>query len=201
MRIWRTRFVGVALTAGLLAFGGCKQGKGAKANATTANGGNAVVDAHKPEYKFAESVRVEQPEMVRFLRGFLETCMSGDYEEYRRYVSRQEQPETRDKFRKIYDAINLLTVTEIHEIEHPRYPKPTYRVVSEAEFVEGKEPVFGEDRREIAILVFKEEGEWRIVPAPAKLQPQRHRDREENAPSSAPSETKVDYPWESLGDG
>lgn len=182
---------------------GCDRGSDGDALSRSGRGGGAASTQplHAPEYRFAGDVRDRQPEIARFLRGFLETCLTGDYEGYRKYVSRRQQPESRDRFQRIYDAIDLLTVTRIEEVEVPTLPPPVYLVVSEVEFIAGRSRVFGEDRRAIAIVVFKEEGEWRMLPAPSRLQPQRRGRNGDSQPASEPASAPADFPWEQLDEG
>lgn len=161
-------------------------------------GGNP---AHTPRYAFAPEVADADPEVAAFVRSFLETCLTGDYEGYRRLCSLRQDPESRDRFQRVYQAISKLTVREIAEVEAATMPRPTYRVINEVEFVEGKTPVFGEDRRAIAILVFREEGQWRVLPAPTKLQPPRPNRTPDSQSTSGPSTTQpVEYPWDQSGD-
>ena len=170
--------IALGLVVGL---SGCR---GKKKTPTDANE-NAAAPIHMPRYAFADGLRVQHPELCDFLQAFFETCLSGDYEGYRKFVSRRQQPEPRDRFERIYDAIELLSGADLRARGHEKLP------------------VFGEDRRAIAILVFPEEGEWRMVPAPSELQPQR-RGQRATATSSAPAEDAapvVEYPWEDYADG
>ncbi len=81
----------------------------------------------------------------------------------------------------------------------PAQPPPAYLVIAEADFVPGKEPVLRQraTERKVAILVLKEEGEWRIAVAPAEYQP---REDEPTTTASAPAEAPPDYPWDQDGD-
>lgn len=156
---------------------------------------------HAPEYTIPPEIRDAQPDIAKFLRAFLETCLTGDYPGYRKFVSRREQPETQDRFKRIYDAIEHLTVQRVEEVQVAMLPAPTFVVVSSVTFVPGRTPVFGEDRREIAIIVFREEGEWRMLPAPSRFQPERRRPDGSSQPASQPDEPTVEYPWEEYGEG
>jgi hypothetical protein len=184
----------------LLPLTACSKDKTRSKNANNANA-PATQPVHAPQYVIAPEIRDNHPEVARFLRAFLETCLTGDYEGYRKYVSRRQQPESRERFKRIYDSISLLTVERFDEVEVPTLPKPTYAIVCAVEFVPGKTPVFNEDRREIAILVFREEGEWRMLPAPSKFQPDRRSRATATQPASAPVEDEVDFPWEALDEG
>lgn len=55
------------------------------------------------------------------------------------------------------------------------------------------------DNRRIAILVFREDGAWRMAPAPAALQP-REPDAASTPAASQPAATQPDYPWDKNAD-
>ena len=190
----------VALTT--IAFGAVGCGSKSDAKKKSKSAASAPTKKfHAPSYTFAPGLRDTNPELARFLRAFLETCLTGDYPGYRKFVSRRQNPEPKDRFERIYNAISKLTVSTIEEVQIDALPSPVYRVVSDVEFVEGKQPVFGEDRRSIAILVFREENEWRIIPAPSKLQPERiGRGRDDEVEPPATTSAPVEYPWDQTGD-
>lgn len=150
----------------------------------------------KPEYVFAEGLRDRHPEVTAFLQHFLETCLNGDYNGYRQLVSRRANPESKERFQAIYYGIRSVKVETIEPVNVPDLPPPAYRIVSEIILdPEAKVALRGRNRK-IAILAFKEEGEWRIVPAPAKQQPQ---DAPEAANPVEPTTTAPHYPWDEEG--
>lgn len=54
--------------------------------------------------------------------------------------------------------------------------------------------------RKVAILVFQEEGAWRMAPAPAQLQPRERLSRASDSQPAENAEPIPDYPWEQDGD-
>jgi hypothetical protein len=151
----------------------------------------------RPTYKFMPGLREEHPEVCGFVREFLETCLAGNYEDYRKLVSRAANPESKERFQAIYYAIKSVTVETIEAVELPGLPAAAYRVVSTVDFhPDRKVSLRAGANRDIAILVFKEEGRWRMVPAPAELQPEE----EHPATTSAPTTSAPHYPWDEDGD-
>lgn len=157
----------------------------------------ALPAEQRPTYKFMPGLREEHPEVSGFVREFLETCLAGNYEDYRKLVSRSANPESKERFQAIYYAIKSVTVETIEAVELPGLPPPAYLVVSVVDFhPDRKVSVRAGANREIAILVFKEDERWRMVPAPAELQPVEQLP----ATTSAPTTSAPHYPWDEDGD-
>jgi len=154
---------------------------------------------HKPHYAFAAGLEEAYPDVCVFLRHFMETALAGDYTGYRRLVSRVADPESKTRFEKVLNALQSLTIESIETVDLARYGVGSgYLVTSRVVFVPNpKVALRRSDRNGIAILVFEEEGELRMMPAPAELQP-----RTEGAGSSeSPTTTSApSYPWDEDGD-
>lgn len=150
-----------------------------------------------PEYRFAEHLREQHPEIVAFVQHFLETCLAGDYAGYRMLVSRTRDPESRERFQAVFHAIRALRIDEIEPLDLPRVSDEVFLVVSKLEFHPDSKARLRRKNNRIAILVLKEGGEWRMMPAPSELQPP-----EEDMPTttSAPTTTAPSYPWDQDGD-
>lgn len=155
--------------------------------------------ATPPQYTFAAGVRDAQPEVAAFVRTFLETCLAGDYTGYRKLVSRAREPESKERFQTVYYAIRTVIVESIEPIELRDVPRPTYLVISALDFDPDRKVALRGGKSRIAMLVFREEGDWRMVPAPSELQPQ---ETAATATSSAPADTQpaAAYPWDEDGD-
>jgi hypothetical protein len=152
--------------------------------------------ATKPEYQFEESLRDEYPEVVAFMQQFLETCLAGDYAGYRRLVSRQCNPESRDRFQAVLQAIAELRITSIEPLDSPQLSDQVYAVTSQVRFQPDSKVRLRRRHDALGILVLKEQGQWRMMPAPAELQPDQD---EAPATSSAPSTSAPSYPWDEDG--
>lgn len=155
--------------------------------------------ATKPRYSFAPGLAEQHPEVVAFMRHFLETCLAGDYQGYRRLVARVAEPESRSRFERILHSLQSLAVESIEPITLPTLTAPAYVVVGEAGFTldERVARYRRKGPRRIAVLVLEEDGEWRMTLAPAELQPVS----EEEEPTSAPTTTSApSFPWDEDGD-
>ncbi len=193
----------MVLVAGGLA--GCerKESKSAKAPAAPAApaGDTVALPAQKPEYSFAPGLTESYPDIVGFMRHFLETCLAGDYAGYRQLVARATDPESRSRFERMLHALRSLHVDAIVRVESRHLPDPAYLVTGKAEFnVDERAAARHKDRgpRRLGVLVFQEEGEWRLMLAPRELQPAENETQPASgaaATSSAPS-----YPWDEDGD-
>lgn len=156
----------------------------------------------RPRYTFADDLRTEYPEVSAFVQRFLETCLAGDYAGYRRLVSRSVEPASRERFEAVYHALERLTIYEIRAIERRQLPSRAYVVLSRVELQPERKAALRKGVDKIAILVFQELGEWRMMPAPSDLQPARA-GRQQSAQREASSEsttTAPAYPWDEFGD-
>lgn len=156
--------------------------------------GRVRLPERAPQYSFAAGLEERYPEIVAFMRQFLETCLAGDYAGYRRLVTRTADPESRDRFEKILHTLQTLTVETIETGELPETGGPVYLVTSRVEFdpdqrtAQRRGPV-----RRVAIVVLQEDGEWRMGLAPPEYQPPAE---EPAPPASAPADSAPSYPWD-----
>lgn len=156
-----------------------------------------------PEYAFAEGLRGQYPEVSSFLVQFLETCLADDYNGYRAMVSRRFEPESRERFEAIYHAIQSVRVEKIEQVQSDRLsalPPPVYRVVSDIKLDPQRAVAMRGPNRKIAILVFREQGDWRMVTAPPQFQPKAAPASQPAEPASQPT-SQPSYPWDETGDG
>ncbi len=150
----------------------------------------------KPEYHFAAGLAEQYPDVVAFVRQFLETCLVGDYTEYRRLVSRTTDPESRARFEKILNSLRALVIESIEPLALPSVGD-AWLVLARIDFLPDRKVALrrGENSR-LGILVFREDGEFRMAPAPAELQPER----DEPVAASTPVPVRPDYPWQEGAD-
>lgn len=152
-----------------------------------------------PVYSFAPGLTRDYPEAAGFVQTFLDICLAGDYTAYRGLVARSRQPEPRERFEAIYHAMRTVKITEIEPVALRDLPSPAYRIVTEVEFDPESRVALRGANRDVAILIFHEEGEWRMLPAPAGLQPGEEK-TPDDAADAATTQPVVEYPWEADGD-
>lgn len=147
-----------------------------------------------PTYAFAEGIEADYPDVTAFMRRFMETCLVGDYSGYRRLVSRSATPESQKRFERVLHALEKLTVEHVELVELPQVPPPCYVVIGNIELREGSRVAIRRQTSSarMAILVFREQGEWRMTFAPSQLQPEMP----ETEDTSEPAEPEVEYPWD-----
>ncbi len=180
----------------LAALAGCGRDPD-KAKSTNTELGSVRPPAVKPEYTFAEGLREQYPGPAGFVRQFLETCLAGDYAGYRLLASRKREPESRERFTAVYHGIRALHVEAIEPKELPDISSETYLVVCRVEFPPDSKVQLRRKTNKVAILAFKEEGEWRMLPAPAGMQPKSESGSDT---TSAPASTSApSYPWDDEG--
>lgn len=193
------RLIVCAAVAACVLVPGCDRGDRSRSR----NGGTTPTSSARsaplPEYHFGFDLNAADPEVVGFIRQFLETALAGDYPAYRRLVSRYETPESEKRFDVIFGALRSLVVEAPEIMDFTRHDgAPVYRVVSRVEFDPASNVSLRHRNRAVAILVFKEDGEYRMMPAPPDLQPDR--DAETNEAEATDPETQPSYPWDESGD-
>lgn len=181
---------------------GCKRSAQTKGppNATASQQEQQFIPApmQPPAYSFAPGVRESQREIAGFVQQFLEICLAGDYTGYRQLASRSREPETKERFQAIYHAMRNVVVEQIEEVELREIPGPAYRVVASIELDPQAKVALRGSQRQIALLIVHEGGDWRMLPAPASLQPPKTED--EPVPDEPEAEPAPDYPWDEDGD-
>ncbi len=193
------RMIAVGLLLTLL--GACEQEPARPVNPPAATQAADLVElpADKATYAFAPGLSEKHPEVVAFMRHFLETCLAGDYSGYRDLVTRRATPESRARFKRVLHALRRLQVEDIRTVDIAEMPDPTYVISAKATFRADIRDPRGRmrDPRSVAMLIFQEDGHWRTALAPPELQPMREQPTapEEPPPTSAPS-----YPWDEYGD-
>lgn len=152
-----------------------------------------------PEYSIPDALEAAHPEVAKFIERFLQTCLVGDYSGYRLLVSRLREPITPARFEAMYNAVTRVEVRAIEPMEVRDIPSPTYRVVVYAE-VDPAKAAGREITQSIALLVFPEAGEWRLIPAPRAMQPGQDEEASATTQPSEPITTRPAFPWDEDGD-
>ncbi|MFH1747438.1 MAG: hypothetical protein ABIG44_10390 [Planctomycetota bacterium] len=152
----------------------------------------------KPAYNFADGLDRQYPEITAFMRTFLETCLAGDYGGYRRLVSYRRDPESRDRFQAVFFSIRALIIDSVEPVSLPRLADEIYLVIGTVEFQPESKARLRQKNNRVAILVLKEDGEWRMLPAPSEFQPGA--EEEPVTTTSAPTTSAPSYPWDEDGD-
>jgi hypothetical protein len=192
---------------------GCNRSDSKKARkGDPANDASPARPAVLPQYRFTDpALETKFPDAAAFVREFLESCLAGDYPAYRKLVSRYEEPQRREQFDKLatnLKRIEVESIVELGEAELRAVPRPVgvelsppaFLIISAIEFANPDASVALRYRnRKLAILVFREEGQWRMRPAPSKMQP-REAQATENVTDDT-GEPVPDYPWDRDGDG
>ncbi len=179
----------------------CDNGGPAQTNSPSEDQERIVISQKgpRPEYTIPIELRTAQPEAAAFVDHFLSVCLGGDYTGYRRLVSRTHKAESKERFEAMYLGVKSLTVEIIELIPPPgkrsRLPAETFRVVSKLEVRPDSRLEQRGVMPRIALLIFKEQGEWRMIPAPKRWQPKEESPGPvEDAGDDEPEEP--DFPWD-----
>lgn len=162
--------------------------------ATPASAPAAPPNTRLPSYEFAPELASVAPEVRDFVRVFLETCYSGDYAGYRQLVARTVTPETQARFESMYHAIDAVRVETIDSVRLPGVDGEVFRVICDVRLNPDAKRAVRTPERKLAILVFREEGELRMAPAPPELQP--HARPTTSQPEEESPEAEPYFPWD-----
>ncbi|QOJ13382.1 MAG: hypothetical protein HRU75_01460 [Planctomycetia bacterium] len=186
--------VSAAALLALIALPACEREPTGGGTGMTAHGDRPVIPppATRPVYEFAPGLRSAHPEVCDFVTEFLNTCLAGDYNGYRRMVTRRREPETRQRFQAIYYAIRSVRIDDVATQSVRDLAEEAFLVTATVDFDPAARVAVRGSERRIALLIFREDGGWRMAPAPASLQPARE---DELHPASAPT-TAPSYPWD-----
>jgi hypothetical protein len=157
----------------------------------------------RPRYDLPIELRTAHPDTADFVDRFLTTCLAGNYSEYRRMVSRTRVPESRERFEAIYRGLESVAVESIEPIDPdavPELPEPAYMVVSRLKIRGDSRLSQRKMREQVAMIVFVENGDWRMIPAPASMQPEDEPETAAAPPEPAEPEFQTPYfPWDQPG--
>jgi hypothetical protein len=169
----------IAAVAALAFVLGCER-KPARAPATQ--------PAPPPRATYALPPELEQkyPEPARFVRQALETVVTGDYPAYRRLLAAARTPESEERFALIQRALRAIDVVSLEPLTNPNVPQPAYRAVAAFEFDPASRAATKLESRRLAILIFQENGAWRLDFAVGALR------AEAAGTTSAPTTTQAD---------
>ena len=201
MRTYRQRSgSGIWALVALVAILGCERQSSELPPPPTTQPASAPTTGPAPmpraTYRFAPQVAAQcPPDLTRFIREAMQTMLLGEYADYRGLISRARTPETEERFSVIQEALRSVEVTAIEEVELPNAPPPTYRILTAFEFDPESMAAHKLESRELAILVFKEGDQWRLMIAPPALQPTRAEATTTQSTTQATQPTP-DYPWD-----
>lgn len=203
-RVMMTRTVSVALFGATALCAACDRDDPAgDVSSSTRESIRIQAEGPRPRYDLPIELRTAYPDAADFVDRFLTTCLAGDYTEYRRLVSRTRVPESRERFEAIYRGLESVRVESIEPIDAdqmPELPAPAYMVVSRLKIREESRLGQRRMRDRIAIVAFVEGDDWRMIPAPASMQPENETETAAAPPTPAEAQFEEPYfPWDEPG--
>ncbi len=145
-------------------------------------------------YQFTGGLREQFPEIVSVIQQFLETCLAGDYDGYRRFIATSATPDSHERFDAAFQSLQSVTIDRIEPKAAPELNLPEVWLVHWTAKLDPqsnlgrRKPV-----REVEIIVHRESSQWRLQPAPPSLRTHRATG---SSPSTTSQEAAPDYPWE-----
>ncbi len=163
-----SRLLGLAVVVLLL--GGCRGGGDETTSVTDDISlpplARQKPDAPRPVTHYPPELRPPDAAFNRFVEQFLESCEWGDYDRFCGSFASTATPPGLDDFKRVWHGVKDISVTHLYS--GSRDPeKPEYYVHAVVHLRDGDNR--GRTRRDAVIWAFKENGEWRMSPAPAEL--------------------------------
>lgn len=119
----------------------------------------------QPEINFPQELKTEDPSFNQFVLTMLDICNKGDYDGYRQLFGTAYTPTPRTNFESVWQQIRVIQVVRIEK--HPRKDPPEYYL--HARIVLRQPDRQNRTERNAIIMIFKEEGEWRLGSAPKEV--------------------------------
>lgn len=116
-----------------------------------------------PEVTFALGVTSGNKEVDDYVRGFIDLCRQGKYDEYRLCCSAYMTPISGERFAAIWKSTRKVEITEIVPVPpEVKAMHPAYIVRAVAQL----DPAAKVRTRVVEIMVQREENRWAVAPAP-----------------------------------
>jgi len=158
------RIVGIAIiVAG--STGGCKCGRDVIVEDAMIDDVPLVEekpDANPPRVNFPRSSQTDDVILNRFIEEVLMACERGDYDKFRQAFGTAYNPTSREDFRLYWENVETITVAGVYPNQQKK-DSPEYFLHTVVRLREPDRK--GRQTRDAVVVLFKELGEWRLVPA------------------------------------
>ncbi len=123
---------------------------------------------NRPGLEFPKRVRCDNDEVNEFIQEFYRTCFLNEYDRFRLMMSTRVDPFTPERFKRALTAVEQIEIVSIERLPDVEdVPPPVYLVRADVRF---RPTARTEDKHKtVAIVVFREVGNWVMAPAPAAL--------------------------------
>ncbi len=161
------RIVLLLLSAVTSACGGCRCGREPAPDETEIDVKDIVArqpDVDRPRVDFPTSLQSDDPTLNEFIRRALGICERGDYDGFRQLFSIHTTPTSQKDFERVWLSVQEITVAGVYAA---RGSPDIFFVHAIVRYREPDRK--GRLTRDAALAVFKENGHWRIGPAPTGI--------------------------------
>jgi|GEM_PF-1409725 len=125
---------------------------------------------------FPVEMRIKDDSANRFLARAMAVCAEGRYEPFRLLWSVKETPLSRGDFQKGWQAVERIQIRAFQEVflakgggEDPPEGETVYVVLADVHLDPNQRAGKREPDREVALMLVREKGEWRLAKTPAKM--------------------------------
>lgn len=125
---------------------------------------------------FPDELRVKDESANRFLAHAMKVCGDGQYEPFRLLWSVKEEPLPRGEFDQGWQAVREIRIRAFQEVllaDENQGPTPTgetvYVVFADVSLDPKHRAGEREPQREVALMLMREKGNWRLAKAPPKI--------------------------------
>lgn len=117
-----------------------------------------------PKVTFATSSG--STEVDGFIRRFIDLCVKGDYDQYRRHWTTYVPPVSLSRFKAMWGAAKDVQITQIRAIPGGRNERPAYLIIASVQL----DPQQVRDSQmDVPLQVRWEDDRWVVAPAPRSL--------------------------------
>ena len=161
------------------AAGGCKRPDQTESGGPAPESREALVD-------FPKSLQPDDDSVTAFIHRAIETCVTGDYDAFRRLWSAREDPLPSDAFERGWRSVQWVRILDVQKFRRKVEDDIVYGVHARIELDES----VPKPQRERVLLIVQEAGQWRLAPATERLLQWFGLAADGSEPAGAPAATR-----------
>lgn len=121
-------------------------------------------DAPRPEIEFPDTLRQQDESLNLFIEKALQVCHNGDYDAFRQLFGTSYNPPSDADFQRVWHGVKDIRIERIYR---GKGDPPKYYVLAVVNLRKPDSKL--REQRTAPLMVFQEQGRWRLGPAPGEV--------------------------------
>ncbi len=152
----------------VLAPGGCERSRPTPVQ-NTSEPAQAPPERSPAVLVFPDEVHTDDPQVNELVSRALDVTAGQDYEEFRLLWAADDEPFARDQFERGWQSLKRISVDLIQKMRDPRDNVVFYALYARAELDPQEIPPDEEAKRDIVLVIRRENDQWRLAHAPERV--------------------------------